>query len=165
MKNYKGFRKKALFFLVKFFVIYGVLQAAILAAPIGQLKAWIAGIEAGLLGLPTQGNLLFFNGHVFEIAANCTGLMSAAVLAAIIFSLKKPDLKKKIALFAVGSIALFALNIARIYTVLLAAISFSPESAETLHIVTWFVMAGAILALWYWLTKRIAGTKAFSEML
>ena len=98
MEKGNGFKKKAAVFLIKFFAIYAVLQTAILAAPLAALEAWIAAVEAGALQLPAQGNRILFNSHQFEIVANCTGLMSSAVLAAIVFSLKKPGVGKKIAL-------------------------------------------------------------------
>ncbi len=161
----ENFGKKAAVFLIKFFLIYGVLQAAILLAPIGWLKAGIASLEASALGLQSEGSTIAYNSHSFEIAANCTGLMSSAVLAAIVFSLRKPGIWKKILLVAVGSAALFLLNLLRVYFVLLAATAFNPAAAETLHTATWFAVAAIILLLWYKLTARIAGTKAFAEML
>jgi len=160
-----GFRKKAAIFLIKFFAIYAIAQAAILVAPLNLLEEWIALIEASALGLQAQGNNILFNAHSFEIVANCTGLMSASVLAAIALSLRKPGIKKKIALVCAGSVLLFLINLGRLYLVLLAAIAFNPDAAGTLHEATWFAMAALIIAIWYYLTKRIAGAKAFAEML
>lgn len=161
----KEFRKGAIAFLAKFFIIYGVLQALILFAPLEGMESGIASVEAGALGLEADGNRILFDSHSFEIAANCTGLMGISVLAAIALSLKKPELKKKIALVVAGSILLLAINLLRLYLVLLAAISFNAEMAEALHTLTWFAMAAAILAIWYFFTKRISGTKVFAEML
>lgn len=161
----KDFGKKAIIFLIKFFLIYAIAQAAILIAPLGLLKEWIALIEASALGLQVQGNNILFNAHSFEITAQCTGLMSASVLAAIALSLKKPALWKKIALIAAGAALLFFINLFRVYLVLLAAIAFNPDAAGTLHEITWFAMAALIIVIWYYLTKRIAGANAFAEML
>ena len=72
------FRKGAIRFLIKFFVIYAVLQALILLAPLEGMEAWIASLEAGMLQLRVQGSTIYFNGHAFEIVANCTGLLSGA---------------------------------------------------------------------------------------
>ena len=161
----KDFGKKAIIFLIKFFAIYAIAQAAILIAPLGLLKEWIALIEASALGLQAQGNNILFNAHSFAITAQCTGLMSASVLAAIALSLKKPVLLKKIALIAAGAVLLFFINLFRVYLVLLAAIAFNPDAAGTLHEITWFAMAALIIVIWYYLTKIIAGAKAFAEML
>ena len=160
-----GFGKGSAIFLAKFFIIYAALQFLILAAPLQGLKEWIAGIEAGALGLESSGATVFLAGHAFEIVANCTGLMGIAVLAAVVFSLRKPGIAKKLQLFALGAVLLFAVNLLRVYFVLLAASLWNPGAAESLHTATWFAMAGIILALWYALTKRIAGAKAFAEMI
>jgi exosortase/archaeosortase family protein len=161
----RGFARKAAFFLLKFFIIYSVLQAAILISPIGPLKEGIALFEAGLLGLESEGNIITLNGSRAEIVANCTGLMSISVLAAIVFSLRKPAIKKKIGLFAVGAALLFPLNLLRIYLVLLAAMAFDLEAFEAIHTTTWFGTSAAILILWYYLTKRVTKAKEFGNMI
>ncbi|MCX6798520.1 MAG: exosortase/archaeosortase family protein [Candidatus Diapherotrites archaeon] len=161
----KNFGKKAALFLAKFFVIYGALQALLLAAPLGPLLQWIAATEAGALGLQSSGNEIIFSGFSLLIGQNCSGLMSGSVLAAIVFSLRRPGLRKKIALALGGAAALFIVNLARLYFVLLWAMDFGAGSAEAAHTATWFLMAGAIFAIWYCLTKKIAGTESFAEML
>jgi len=159
------FEKKALVFLVKFFAIYSVLQYLIIAMPLAWLKQWIAGFEAGMLGLEAVGNAILLQGHRFEIVANCTGLMGISVLAAIIFSLRRPGLKAKAVVFAFGALILFPLNLFRVYLVLLAATVWGAGVAETLHVFTWFTTSALILGLWYYITKKAAGKKEFSKML
>jgi len=160
-----GFGRKAVFFLLKFFVIYGVLQALILAMPLGPLQDGIASLEAGFLNLESEGNRIFFKENVFSIVANCTGLVSVSVLASIVFSLRKPGIGKKLGLFGAGAAVLFPLNIARIYFVVLAATFFGAGIAESLHVLTWFLVSAAILALWYFLTQRIAKVERFEHLL
>lgn len=165
MTEVKDFNRKAIIFLIKFFLIYAVLQTIILAAPIGFLKEFVALTEANALGFEAEGNIILFNEHRFEIVANCTGLMSISVLAAIVFSLRKPSLKKKLGLFGVGTAILFPLNLFRVYLVLLAAVSFNPGIAENLHVATWFGTSAAIMILWYYLTKRVAKVEEFALLL
>lgn len=129
------------------------------------LQEPIASIEAGLLGLESEGSLIFSDGGNFEISPSCTGLVSSIILAAIIFSLKKPEIKKKIGIFLAGSISLLVLNIFRIYLVILGAELFGFWIAEPLHILTWFTTTAFILVLWYYLTMRITGIKNFSGFL
>jgi len=161
----KGFQKKALVFLVKFFAVYGILQAIIIFAPLQPLLEFIASTEAGFLGTQAIGNVVSFNGHNFEIVPNCTGLMGISVLAAIVFSLRKPELKKKICLFALGAAILFPVNLLRVYLVLLSARAFNPEAVENLHIATWFITSAIIIALWYYMTKKVAKVEEFSDFL
>ncbi len=165
MEEKNEFSRKALFFLLKFFAIYAVLQLLILNAPIESLKEWIAFIEAQGLGLESVGNRVLFQGHGFEIVANCTGLMGISVLAAIVFALRKPDLKRKAVLFAFGAMVLFPLNLVRVYFVIWAALSFGIQFSEAIHVLTWFLSAGLILGLWYYLTKKVASVKDFSSLL
>ena len=161
----ENFKHKATLFLIKFFLIYAILQTIILMAPLEPLQNSIAEFEAGLLGLEAEGNTIPVNSNRFEIVANCTGLMSISVLAAIIFSLRKPELKKKIMLFAAGAIILFPLNLLRVYLVIVTATTINPELAEILHTITWFTTSAIILAMWYYLTKRIAKVKDFPTLL
>ena len=165
MPGIPEFKKKAIIFLIKFFVIYAILQFLILALPIGFIENGIAEIEANAIGEGAEGNLIELEGHSFQIVPNCTGLVGISVLAAIIFALRKPELKKKLALLAIGALILFPLNLLRVYFVLWASIAFNPEIGETLHMATWFIAAAAILVIWYYLTKRVAKVKRFNELL
>ena len=152
-------------FLVKFFGIFLILYVLVLLAPIGILENWIAGFEAGILGLETAGNAVFINGDVFVITESCTGLVSGIILFAIIFSLGKPNLRRKILLFISGLAILMLVNLARIYLVLSAGIEFGAEYAGILHTATWFLTAAVILGVWYYLTKKTVKVKKFSELL
>ena len=157
--------KKELWFLMKFFLIYAVLQFAVLAAPLSGLQEWIAGIEAGLLGLEVSGSSILIGTDIFIISASCTGVVSAAVLAAVIFALKKPGMKLKLAMFAFGAVALLLLNLLRVYAVLLVAVGWGTGAAELAHAVSWLGTAFLVLLVWYFATKKIMGTGNFAEML
>lgn len=157
-------RKSALF-LAKFFVIFSVLYAVLWAAEIQPLNEWIAGIESWALSIERDGSALKAGDSNFVITNYCTGLVSASILAAIVFSLRKPALKQKIAVFLAGAAALFFINLGRVYFVLMAGIAFGGSTAETLHTISWFIMSGFIIALWYYLTKKIAKIRDFSELL
>ena len=157
--------KKNIEFLAKFFVIFAALQGVIMVAPLGALNEWIAGVEAGMLSLEREGNTLDGGEANYVISNSCTGLVSGSILAAIVFALKKPELKKKMVVFLAGAAALFAVNLVRVYFVVLGGLEFGFEFAELLHSISWFVMSGLIIAMWYYLTKKWAGIKDFSELL
>ena len=154
-------QKKALFFLAKFFAIFLVLEALIYFIGFSALKQWLAGIEAGFLGLQAQGNII----GGFEIGSSCTGLVSIAILAGIVFGLRKPELKKKILVFAIGAVALLIVNIARVFLVLWIGQNIGLQAAETAHVISWFAMTAVILALWLVLTKKIAKEKELYDLL
>jgi len=155
--------KKLLLFVVKFFVIFAVLSALIELANLSFFTSFIAFVSASFLNAQWLGNVVFIRNSFFIITNSCTGLVSASILASIIFALKKPMLKKKVALFLLGTIILLAANIPRIIFVLYTAkIGFN---AEVMHELTWFLMSAIVLTIWYYGTKRIEGIKEFNELL
>jgi exosortase/archaeosortase family protein len=91
--------------------------------------------------------------------------VSSAILAAIIFSLRRPKLKKKAVMFLLGMAALLLLNLARVYIVLLAGMKYGIYAADILHILSWFAMAAFIIAIWMVATKKMARVKSYSELL
>lgn len=160
-KNNSRF-KKIIFFCAKFFIIYFVLQYLIELADLSALNNFIAYSSASLLGLGYEGNIVFVNGAIFTITNFCTGLVSASVLAAIVFSLRKPALGKKVVLFLGGLVLLLLINIPRVSLVLYSAMM--GLDAELVHTLTWFIMSAAVLLIWYYGTKRVAKVKDFSEL-
>lgn len=152
-------------FLIKFFVIFGVLQSIIWIAPLKPLNEWIAGLEANALFLERDGNAVITKNAHYSITNSCTGLVSGSILAAIVFALKKPELKKKIVVFVLGANVLFLVNLVRVYFVVLGGVKFGFEFAELLHIFSWFLMSALIILLWYYLTKKWIGIKDFSQLL
>ena len=157
--------RKEIVFLAKFFLIYALLQALIQFSPLYPLEKFIAGIEANAAGLESSGNAIRTINGDFAINASCTGLVSAGVLAAIIFSLRKPGLKTKLLLLAAGAIALFLLNLARVYVVVLVAVNYGTGAAEFAHVTSWFATAAFILAAWILGIKKIAGIRDFSGLI
>ena len=157
--------RKEIVFLGKFFAIYLILQAVIQLAPLQPLQEAIAGVEAGVLGLESLGNRIETSSGAFIINASCTGLVSASVLAAVIFALRKPDLKTKLLMFVIGAIALFLLNLLRVYLVLLVGINYGAGEADLTHTVSWFSTAALILAAWYVAVRKIAKIENFSELM
>ncbi len=157
-------KQKALF-LLKFFLIFGVLQSIIVAAPLSGLNKWIAGIEASALSLENHEASVISGNASYVITNSCTGLVSGSILAAIVFSLKKPGVKKKTAVFLAGAIMLFLINLLRVYIVILGGITYGFEFAETLHVASWFAMSALIISIWYYLTKKWLGVKDFSELM
>ncbi len=157
-------RSGAVFF-AKFFAIFLFLEFLVVNFPVVPLQEFIARTLASFLGLGYSGSLVFVSEGAFEITASCTGLVSASVLAAIIFSLKKPELKEKAVVFAAGFVALLVVNYFRVLLVLWSGKEFGIAVAEIVHVLSWFVTSGAVIAAWYFFTKKTAGIKDFSGFL
>ena len=159
----QGETRKLLFFCIKFFVIFFVLEFIIDSVELSFFTNALASMTAAILGASSTGNIVLLAGNTFVVTNSCTGLISTSILAAIIFSLKKPEMIKKIALFVAGLAALVLLNIPRV-----ALVVYSPLlglDADTVHVLTWFVMSAAVLLIWYYGTKKITGIKEFGELL
>ncbi|MBT4192536.1 MAG: archaeosortase/exosortase family protein [Candidatus Diapherotrites archaeon] len=145
--------KPAIVFLIKFFIIYFVLSTIISLLDLSLITNYLAMLTASMLGLEFIGNIIFVDSVRFIITNYCTGLMSGAILASIIFALKRPELKQKLLLFLFGFCLLLIINIPRLLLVLVSAkVGFD---AEIVHTITWFVMSGIILVIWYYGTKSI----------
>ena len=157
--------KRELIFLAKFFLIYGISQAVIQVAPMSFVTEPIASFEASLLGLKNEQNSIIAEPATFVINNSCTGFVSISVLAAIVFSFRRPKLRKKLAVFVPCAVALFFVNLLRVYIVLFFGVMVSYELAEPVHIASWFLMSGAIIALWYEATKRFAGISDLGQLL
>ncbi len=159
------FDKKSALFLAKFFLIFGFFHWLLFVIDVSWLQELIAQIESLLTGLPRNGSLIFIGTATYAIVPSCTGLVSAIILGAIIFSLKKPGLKQKIGVFAVGVVALFLVNLVRVYGVLLVGVNFGVKAAELAHVVSWLAMSAAIIFAWFFLTKKMTGIKSFEGFL
>jgi exosortase/archaeosortase family protein len=151
--------KNSLIFILKFFLIYSILQILIYFIDLSFLENLIAFFIALMHGLPVNNNTIYFNETLFIIASNCTGLISGSVLAGVVFSLKKPELKEKIKIFLTGAVLLFFINLIRIYLVVLTGILFN--LAELMHFISWFAMTAFILFFWIYLTKKITRINNF----
>lgn len=156
--------KNILVFLAKFFAIYFSLQFLILVIDLSFLENWLAALQGQWMQATVAGNQIVLKEGVFVINAQCTGVVSGIILAAVVFSLKKPDWKTKFKLWLLGAVALFLLNIVRVYVVLLVAKQYGLYWAGVAHQISWFSTAVFILAIWLLLSKRIAKVKSVSEL-
>lgn len=161
----KTTRKQSVLFLAKFFVIFGLLYAGLYAADLSPLQNWLAWLEAGLLGLESSGSIVAVDGEGFEVGYACTGLVSGALFAAIVFAMRKPSPAHKLGLALLGAGMLWVLNLARLYVVLAAATMYGGFAAEVVHVASWFFVSGAVIALWYYATKKICGIRNFEGFL
>ena len=151
------------FFLGKFFLIFIILTTIVDILDLSLFTNWLASISAIPLGLLVVGSVVFVGDQQFFVSNACTGLVSASILAAVIFSLKKPILEEKIVIFFTGLIILLIANIPRLMLVLWTAII--GADANFVHVLTWFLMSALILLIWYFGTKRFSGIQNFSELL
>ena len=154
--------KQVLFFVVKFFLIFFVLTYLIELVNLNFFTTALASLSAAMVGALSLGSAVITSHGVYVISNACTGFTSASILAAVVFSLRKPRFSQKVWVFVAGTIVLLLLNIPRLALVLFAAQN--GWDADLVHTITWFLMSAAVLLLWYFGTKRIAKVKDFSEL-
>jgi len=152
-----------LLFVAKFFIIYFILTALLELADLSWLTSAIAFAAAAPMGFAVLGSTVLVNGELFLVTNLCTGLMSASILAAIIFSARRPSFLKKLGLFVAGLVALLVFNIPRLMLVLYSAKL--GMDAELVHTLTWFLMSALVLAIWFFGMKKICGIKDFNGLL
>ena len=152
-------------FLAKFFALFLILQAIVLVVDLTWMQNAIAAGVSSLDGTAYSGKFVNVKDGAFEITPSCTGLVIAAILAAVIFSMKKPDMKKKAALFLTGTAILLVLNYFRVLLVVIVGRDFGIGAAEILHVISWFVMSAGIILIWYVFTKKMTKTESFDGFL
>ena len=163
LSNKHSSQKQLLLFAVKFFSIFVVLNVLIELADLSFLTGWLASVVGWILGVATASNILLINSSQFVVTNSCTGLVSASILASIVFALRLPSLKKKIGVFVLGLVVLMLINVPRVALVVLAAKR--GFDVELVHELTWGLMSAIVLLIWYYGTKKITRVKEFSELL
>lgn len=156
---------RELVFFIKFVVIFSVLYLLIYFAELSLLTNWLAELQRVLFGFNSSGNLVLSTDTVFEINNFCSGLSSAAVFAAVVFSFRKPEITRKVLLFVFGFLVLMIVNLLRIWFVVFFDANVVSGSAESVHVVSWFLMSAAIIGVWYFAVGRIAAVKNLSDLL
>ncbi len=137
--------KKLIFFSIKFFLIFFILIYLIEIIDLSFISTVLAGIVSSFLGLSVINNQVLVGKTVFTISNACLGFFSISILIAIVFSLKKLELVKKVSLVLIGGGIIFLLNIPRLILVVYSAmIGFD---ADLVHSLTWFLMSGLILLI------------------
>ncbi|MBI5553857.1 MAG: archaeosortase/exosortase family protein [Candidatus Diapherotrites archaeon] len=134
-------------FLLKFFAAYAVFQFLILAADLSALEKFITQTVAGWLNLPFDGNVLVSSSGSWAVNAQCTGLVSASILAALVLSLKKPSFPLKLLTLGIGTVLLLVLNVFRVAFVVWAGMKWN--LAEPAHVISWMAMTAFIIGIWY----------------
>ena len=157
--------KREWVFIGKFVVIFSVLEFIIFNVDMSFLQFFITQTQANFFNLQFRNNLIFVKDGTFAIVPSCTGVVSGSILAGIVFSLKKPELKKKIGVFLAGLAALLFLNYFRIMFVIWVGKEYGLEIADWVHVVTWLFTAVFVIGAWFVVTKKVTGVKDFQGFL
>lgn len=155
--------KNILKFVFKFCLIFFTLFFIIEIMDLSFLNNFLAEKVAKIFGLEYFENIIFGNGINFLITNLCTGLVSISILAGIIFSFKKPIIENKIIFFVLGALILLIANFFRIiFVIFIANLGFD---AELVHTITWFLMSGIIILIWFYGNKKLLGYKKLNQLI
>lgn len=149
--------------MIKFIVIFLTLFLFLSFFELTPLNNFLAEQSAKVLNLSYDQNVIFTNEVNFIVTNFCTGLVSVAILAGIIFSFKKPIFINKLILFILGSLILIVSNFFRIiFVMIMSEIGFD---AESIHVFTWFLMSLLIIIFWFYTNKFLLGYKNLSDLI
>lgn len=164
------FRKKNLKTVLSFLIVFNLLSIPIYLVIITDysfqpLQGMVASITTALLEV--QGYSIVQNGQFMVVAAgngiyrvevswDSTGWKSVYALFALVMATPVSTLWKKLRFLAIGLPAIFALNIARIVTTMLIAITLGFQYFDIVHTVLWREgLIIAVVLVWYiWLKKE-----------
>ena len=157
MKN-----QKLVLFLLKFFIIFFVISTMIEFLDLTFLREFITYISASYVGVAFSGSVVSIGLTKFIVVNSCTGLVSGAILIALIFAGRKPIPQKKLILTVFGLCLLLIVNIPRVMLILISAKM--GLDAELVHIITWFFMSALVILVWYYGNKAL-GINNFNELI
>ncbi|MGI6589277.1 MAG: hypothetical protein ACOX1V_01275 [Candidatus Iainarchaeum sp.] len=162
-ENYFEKNKPIIIFLIKFFITFAILELIIITIDLSLLTNLIASIISDFLKISYSNNILFTDSTNFIVTNSCTGLVSAAILASITLPLKRVSLKKRIFITLGGGLLILIANIPRVG--LVVASSFLGLNTNLVHELTWFLMSGLVVIIWYYGLKFIQKENDFSKFI
>lgn len=149
-------------FLIRFFLIFFLVEAFLYAMPPIYYQEWLAFHLGNLLTIPTNGIFLSVNGISFEISAFCTGLSTWGLWVGLLYGFSYPSTWKKLSYALVGLALISFINFFRLLSIVYVGKIYHFEAVDTLHTITWFIMSAFVFAGWYFwvLGKHLKTTNA-----
>ena len=157
MKN-----QKLVLFLINFFIIFFIISTIIEFLDLTFLREFITYLSASYAGVSFSGSIVSIGLTKFIVVNSCTGLVSGAILIALVFAGRKPEPQKKLILTVFGLCLLLIVNIPRVMLVLISAKM--GLDADLVHITTWFLMSALVILVWYYGNKAL-GITNFNELI
>ncbi len=150
-------------FLALFLSSFAALYLLVQALPIDSLLEKLTALEVALLNFAgvaasSTQTTIFTPSIEFEIVRDCSGLVMASLLAALLFA-SKPNQKiswknnsnywqgalKTLLLFAP---LLLAFNVLRLWVTLFAGAHYGQSTLDAVHFTLWIVDSAVVLLVW-----------------
>ncbi|MFH0970497.1 MAG: exosortase/archaeosortase family protein [Candidatus Diapherotrites archaeon] len=150
-------------FLLRFTIIFIGITIFFFLFPIIAYQEWIATLVGDILHIPVKGTLLFTQNGTFDITPFCTGITIGGIFAGLIVGF--PTLpQKKLFPLLIGIIFLQFLNIIRLLGIVMVGVYFSFPLAETLHVLSWFILSGIGMGIWVVLLMQETNIDSLQEL-
>lgn len=135
-------------FLFRFFLVFIGVEFLLYVFPPISYQEWLASSIAGWFAIPYHEIWVSVAHGNFEITPSCTGFTSAALFLGLLLGF--PSLpKRKLGWAALGVLLILVLNYVRLLAVVWVGETVSLPAAEGIHILSWFVLSGIALGMWF----------------
>ncbi len=132
--------------ILYFFAAYVVLRFSVGIL----LESPTAALISALLGCPSQGNKIVCGQYAYVIVPECTGIVSVALLFAVLLALRFPP-RRLFRPLVMGSLFLYLLDVLRVYS--LIRFTGSIASFDFFHMLSWFLSPVVVVLYALWLAK------------
>lgn len=141
-------RREIRTFLFRFFLVFIGVEFLLYVLPPISYQEWLATSIAGWYSIPVHEIWVGVAHGNFEITPSCTGFTSAALFLGLLLGFPSlPKRKKRWAML--GVVLILLLNYVRLLAVIWAGENISLFAAETIHVLSWFILSGIALGLWF----------------
>jgi exosortase/archaeosortase family protein len=141
-------------FILRFFIIFGLVELLAYFFPPLTYQEWLTAFIGNTLNVSVNGIMLSANGILFEITPFCTGLSTWGLLLGLIFGFNVLSTRKKITYSLAGLAVISFVNIFRLLAIVYVGKTYHFEAVDTLHMLTWFVMSALVLCGWLNVLQR-----------
>ncbi len=136
-------------FLIRFFLVFALVEVFLTIAPPLAFQMWLADALGSVLHIPTDGIFLFVNGIAFEISAFCTGLTTWGLWLGLLYGFSYPRGMDKLKYALLGLIGIIFVNYFRLLVIVYLGKVSSFAAVDGLHTLTWFIMSALVMGAWF----------------
>ena len=141
-------------FVIRFLAVFGIVQLSMRVLPLESFQKWLTQTVSAWMQIPFAGAYIPFEGGVFYVSPECTGLTSVGIFLALLLGFNVPSAKKKVMWGVGGGLGLLVLNVVRVGGVVSVGQTYGASAAEFVHILSWFLMTLVAVGMWYWLLAK-----------
>ncbi|MDP2666844.1 MAG: hypothetical protein Q8P05_05095 [Candidatus Diapherotrites archaeon] len=151
-------------FTIRFLAVFILIQLGLRFVPLSFFQETLSRFIGILFAIQVNGIFIPFQEGAFAITPECLGFTSAGIFLALLLGFRHPARSQKWEWGLLGVVTLLVLNLLRVAGVVGMGFAFGAVAAEFFHVVSWFLMSGVAVGLWYALLSRALGTKGVTHL-